>query len=104
MVAPPALTDGDGLLMVQVKVLGGATGSIPLTFDTDLMSDAGATALFDQMNNPIAFSVQNGSISIEPAPVPEPSSALLALLAILGAGFVAYKRRSETATIHFTAN
>lgn len=68
------------------------------------MSDAGATALFDEMNNPIAFSVQNGSINIEPAPVPEPSSALLALLAILGAGLVAYKRRSQTATAHFTAN
>ncbi len=103
-IAPPALADGDGLLMVQVKVLGGATGSIPLTFDTDFMSDAGATALFDEMNNPIAFSVQNGSINIEPAPVPEPSSALLALLAILGAGLVAYKRRSQTATAHFTAN
>jgi hypothetical protein len=103
-IAPPALADGDGLLMVQVKVLGGTTGSIPLTFGTNLMSDAGATALFDEANNPISFSVQNGSISIEPAPVPEPSSALLALLAILGAGFVAYKRRCRRATANFTAN
>jgi hypothetical protein len=103
-IAPPALADGDGLLMIQITVKGGATGAYPLTFDTDLLSDAGATALFDQANQPISFTVQNGSIEIGPTPVPEPSSIVLALLAILGAGFVAHRRRRRSVVAHFTAN
>jgi len=103
-IAPPALADGDGLLMIQVTVKGGATGVYPLTFDTDLVSDAGATALFDQANHPISFSVQSGAIDIGPTPVPEPSSALLAILAILGSGIVAHRRHYRSVAARITAN
>jgi hypothetical protein len=98
-IAPPTLANGDGLLLVDLTVKGGTTGDFPLTFDTDLLSDAAATALFDQNSEPILFTVQNGAIDIALAPLPEPSSALLSLLAILGVGFVAYYRKRGGASV-----
>jgi len=96
-IAPPVLANGDGLLLVDISIPGGTTGDIPLMLDTDYASDPAATALFDQSNNPIAFSVQNGAIDISsPATsVPEPSSVVLAVAALAGAGLLGYRRKTR---------
>ena len=92
-ISPPTLNDGDGLLLLQITIKAGTTGDFPLTFATDLASDARATALFNQLNQPIPFSVQNGLIDIGPSPVPEPSSIVLALMALAAIGAVLLRRK-----------
>jgi hypothetical protein len=93
-VSPPVLADGDGLLMVQLTVKGGTVGDFPLTFNLKTGTDAVGTALFDQLSDPIAFTVQNGWIDIAPAPVPEPSGIALAGIAV-AAGLIAWRRRAR---------
>jgi hypothetical protein len=92
----PSLANGDGLLLVDLTIMGGTTGDFPLTFQPYGASDPVGTALFDQNNDLISSAVVNGSIDI--APVPEPSAALLALLGILGAGLAAVRRKRLGAT------
>jgi hypothetical protein len=91
----PTLANGDGLLLVDFTIMGGATGSFPLTFDLYSLPNPVGTGLFDPDNNLISSSVEEGAIDIAapPAPVPEPSSAMLALLAVLGAGYAGYLKR-----------
>jgi len=93
----PTLANDDGLLLVDFTIVGGTSGVLPLTLEAYGPSNLIGTALFDQNNQLIPLSMQGGEIDIAAADVvPEPSSALLSLLAILGAGFVACsKRRSR---------
>jgi hypothetical protein len=97
-IAPPVLANGAGLLMIEFTVKGGTTGDFPLTFDTDLLADPGATALLDQEDHPISFCIENGAIDIAPMPVPEPSSGLLSMLAALIGGFAVYRHRRQNAS------
>jgi hypothetical protein len=63
----PTLSDGAGLLLVTYTVPPGATGFYPLTFVAySPPQDVVGTVLFDQSNNTIPTSVQNGSITIIP--------------------------------------
>jgi hypothetical protein len=88
----PTLGSYDGLLQVDVTILGGTSGVFPLTFEAYGPSNFVGTALFDQNNDLIPISLLAGAIDVfpAPAPVPEPSSALLAILCT---GFVVYRRR-----------
>ena len=80
----PALANGSGLLLVNYQIAAGASGSFPLTFVSySPPAHPLGTALFDESNNPLAATLQNGSINIA-APVPEPAAWTLALFAILG--------------------
>ena len=91
----PTLTNGVGLLSVDFTIVGGTSGVFPLTFDAYGPSNLVGTALFDQNNQLITLSMQAGEIDISPATngVPEPSSALLSLLAVLGAGLIIWSKR-----------
>jgi hypothetical protein len=91
----PTLANNDGLLLVDFTIAGGTSGVFPLTLEAYEPSNLVGTALFDQNNILIPLSMQAGEIEIAPAVsgVPEPSTALLSLLAILGAGFATWTKR-----------
>ncbi|HEV3417588.1 MAG TPA: hypothetical protein VG056_12265 [Pirellulales bacterium] len=89
------LVDGSGLLLVDYQVAPGAFGNFPLTLISypPPQSQVG-TALFNGSSNPLAATLQNGSINIS-APVPEPATWVLAIVAALGIG--GYLRRTRLA-------
>ena len=92
----PTLANDDGLLLIDYTIAGGASGFFPLTFDVYGASNPVGTALFNGSNALIpTLRYENGSINIASASlsVPEPSSGVLSLLAVLGAGLIAYRHR-----------
>jgi hypothetical protein len=93
----PTLADGSGLLLIDYHVAAGAFGSFPLTFISySPPTFPVGTALFDGSNNPLAATLQNGSINIT-APVPEPAAWTLALMAMLIGGYLRRRERRSVA-------
>jgi hypothetical protein len=51
----------------------------------------------DSPNGPVSFTTGTGSFTAAVAPVPEPSTWAMMIIGFLGLGFMAYRRRSQTA-------
>jgi hypothetical protein len=94
---PPytTLNPGDvyALGLVSYMVSGNAAGG---SVDT-IGFVAAKTLLTDDGLNPIASTTMGGSITIDPASVPEPSALVLGMIAIAIGATVLRRRRGRTA-------